>query len=227
MLVLSIGITDAQVSYLQHLLNYALRDTPGLVQLFEDGVFGQKTDTAVRLFQSTYNGSEGRLKQDGIVGPKTWRALGLLNEIGHNLPRVGQNTMTTCWAVSAALATGRMASMIPATAQLLAAGGLAPSRENLQAFANELRMQLLPRVPTNIDQLVESLHRGPILLVGRRPLGLHAVVISAYYGGIARTTKMIRIHNPSPVGRGSIEMTHYPEMTLEGMNFDSYAMLVR
>jgi len=55
---------------------------------------------------------------------------------------------------------------------------------------------------------------------------LHAVVISAYYGGIERTTKMIQIHNPSPLGRGSIEVTHYPEMVLENMIFDPVAMIV-
>jgi hypothetical protein len=226
MLILSLGVTDAQVSYLQHLLNHALRSTPGRVPLSEDGVFGQKTDTAVRLFQSSYRGSEGRLKLDGIVGPKTWRALGLVNEVSHNLPRVGQNTMMSCWVVSAGLATRRMASIVPATAKFLADGGLVPSRDNLQAFANELRMQLLPGVPLIVDQLFGPLQRGPILMVGRKPAGLHAVVISAYYGGIERTTKMIQIHNPSPLGRGSIEVTHYPEMVLENMIFDPVAMIV-
>lgn len=227
MLILSLGVTDAQVSYLQHLLNHALRNTPGRLPLSEDGVFGQKTDTAVRHFQSSYSGPEGRLKLDGIVGPKTWRALGLVTEISHNLPRVGQNTMMSCWVVCAGLVTGRMASMVPATAKFLADGGLVPSRENLQAFANELRMRLLPGVPANIDQLAGPLRSGPILLVGRKPTGLHAVVISGYYGGVERTTKMIRIHNPSPVGRGSIEVTHYPDMLLENMIFDPVAMIVR
>ncbi len=39
--------------------------------LEQDGVFGSETDNAVRLFQEQFG-----LTVDGIVGPKTWEAMG-------------------------------------------------------------------------------------------------------------------------------------------------------
>jgi len=41
-----------------------------ILRLTEDGIFGQKTDDALRIFQRANN-----LKPDGIAGPKTWEAL--------------------------------------------------------------------------------------------------------------------------------------------------------
>jgi hypothetical protein len=43
----------------------------GALGLKQDGIFGPVTDRAVRAFQT-----QKRLKSDGIVGPKTWAALG-------------------------------------------------------------------------------------------------------------------------------------------------------
>jgi peptidoglycan hydrolase-like protein with peptidoglycan-binding domain len=59
------GSTGPAVRRLQR----ALRRTPDL-SLVVDGVFGPRTDAAVRLFQETQG-----LAVDGIVGPATWSAL--------------------------------------------------------------------------------------------------------------------------------------------------------
>jgi peptidoglycan hydrolase-like protein with peptidoglycan-binding domain len=47
-----------------------------------DGIFGAQTETAVKEFQANYvlvseeDQAEYHLEIDGIVGPKTWAALG-------------------------------------------------------------------------------------------------------------------------------------------------------
>lgn len=60
-MILRIGSTGDNVKMLQEYLG-----------LTPDGVFGVKTDRYVRLWQENNN-----LKVDGIVGPKTWDAMGL------------------------------------------------------------------------------------------------------------------------------------------------------
>ena len=61
---LRIGSQGEYVSYLQSILNYY-----GYA-IAVDGIFGKKTEDAVKKFQKSRN-----LKVDGIVGPKTWNAL--------------------------------------------------------------------------------------------------------------------------------------------------------
>jgi peptidoglycan hydrolase-like protein with peptidoglycan-binding domain len=58
------GATEHPVRTLQHLLR--ARGHPVVV----DGIFGPKTDQAVRAFQQSKS-----LAVDGIVGPRTWSAL--------------------------------------------------------------------------------------------------------------------------------------------------------
>lgn len=59
------------VKFLQQLLNNALysNSQDKNKRLIVDGVFGEKTEEAVRIFQGSNN--------DGIVGAKTWHALGI------------------------------------------------------------------------------------------------------------------------------------------------------
>lgn len=64
---LQIGATGATVKKLQELLT-ASGFSPGLI----DGIFGPKTQAAVIAFQQSQN-----LVPDGIVGIKTWTALGV------------------------------------------------------------------------------------------------------------------------------------------------------
>ena len=63
--IVKVGITGKTVSYLQQSL-IILGYKPGPI----DGIFGPKTNTAVRLFQKAKG-----LVVDGIVGNKTWAAI--------------------------------------------------------------------------------------------------------------------------------------------------------
>ena len=58
------------VSRLQHIFNDFARSDDDPPPFDESGVFGPKTDGAVREFQK-FNG----LQVDGQVGPHTWKAL--------------------------------------------------------------------------------------------------------------------------------------------------------
>ncbi len=60
------------VKVLQQLLNKAdLHPSTGGFPLTVDGFFGAKTEVVVKQYQA-----QNRLLIDGIVGPKTWNALG-------------------------------------------------------------------------------------------------------------------------------------------------------
>jgi peptidoglycan hydrolase-like protein with peptidoglycan-binding domain len=62
---LRVGNTGSQVKYLQDILNQI-----GYGPLTADGIFGSKTEVAVKKFQKAFS-----LTVDGIVGSKTWAAL--------------------------------------------------------------------------------------------------------------------------------------------------------
>ncbi len=65
---LRLGERGPVVSKLQRHLNTVY---PAYSKLQVDGVFGRKTEAVVREFQT-----RARIPVDGVVGPRTWRALG-------------------------------------------------------------------------------------------------------------------------------------------------------
>lgn len=79
------GSKGESVKKLQQLLNV----TP------VDGIFGNITDAAVRKFQT----SKG-LYPDGIVGPKTWKALGVSDEVQVQKVRTITHIFVHCTASS-------------------------------------------------------------------------------------------------------------------------------
>jgi peptidoglycan hydrolase-like protein with peptidoglycan-binding domain len=61
------GAKGLQISMLQNLLNLKLESE---TDLSTDGIFGPKTEAAVRAWQAARG-----LDADGIVGPKSWKSL--------------------------------------------------------------------------------------------------------------------------------------------------------
>jgi hypothetical protein len=64
------GSTGPYVVELQQRLNGWIAASRAVPRLAEDGIFGPRTDAAVRAYQRARG-----LEVDGIVGPKTWAAL--------------------------------------------------------------------------------------------------------------------------------------------------------
>ena len=64
---LTIGSTGSKVAQLQNQLNVISRGYPLIPKIIEDGVFGQSTANAVRIFQGIFD-----LPETGIVDFPTW-----------------------------------------------------------------------------------------------------------------------------------------------------------
>lgn len=77
-----IGNRGSKVIQVQLLLNGHLSP---LIKIRNDGYFGKNTERAVMAFQRKKG-----LEPDGIVGPKTWRALG----VKHITVSKGDNTQS-------------------------------------------------------------------------------------------------------------------------------------
>ncbi len=227
--ILRMGSRDPEVILLQRLINQALVSVRPSVFLDEDGRFGPQTDRALRQFQAQARGLTGPLGVDGVAGPDTWRALGLVTEVARRVLPIGQSTDMSCWAVSAGVATGRMQSVQPITAQLGPTGGLDADLPNLDLFARENGMRLMNHVPMDIATLLPEIRRGNIMLGGiwTGSSAKHMVTITGFYQGPSAYTTMIRINDPDPMGAGSISVTDYPTITLRGGQFDPYALIVR
>ncbi|MCD8104751.1 MAG: peptidoglycan-binding protein [Lachnospiraceae bacterium] len=67
---LSIGAVGADVLKIQEQLNAISNHYPLIPKLVPDGIFGEATQAAVKVFQSVFG-----LTQDGIVGSRTWYKL--------------------------------------------------------------------------------------------------------------------------------------------------------
>lgn len=64
---LDIGSSGEDVLKIQEELNRISDNYPLIPKIAEDGIYGEETQNAVRVFQSVFG-----LKQDGIVGSRTW-----------------------------------------------------------------------------------------------------------------------------------------------------------
>jgi hypothetical protein len=208
------GSWSDQVKLLQRLLNKKRVVTP---PLREDGAFGPKTNAAVIAFQTGQH-----LLVDGIVGPQTWNHLGIRYDITHRVRMFPQWTNTTCWSAAATMILGNM-SVGPGQAALLG-GGLDPSPQNVELFARQLGWRMYYPQTWTVSGLGSLLQRKPAWAVGggRSLAGgwLHAIVLSGFWsdGDEDASGTMIRIHDPEPVGRGSVYGRFY-RGTVDGFDF--------
>lgn len=67
------GSTGPAVRAVQEQINF--RNGENGHTLNVDGIFGPRTEKAVRAFQKAMAGEIPGFKTDGIVGPQTWQAL--------------------------------------------------------------------------------------------------------------------------------------------------------
>jgi len=65
--LLDVGAVGEDVRKIQDQLNRISDNYPLIPKIAEDGIFGERTQEAVKVFQSVFG-----LRQDGIVGPRTW-----------------------------------------------------------------------------------------------------------------------------------------------------------
>jgi len=203
---------------------YDVQVAQGILSIYADGIFGPKTDKAVRDFQKTRK----KLKVDGIVGPKTWPELFAhaaatrrrfaedrrRGSIHYNVWLIPQMKDKACWYASALMVrfwkrelkqmceVGQPdPSEVPAAVRTYKNNNVLGWGKIIR-FAQLMGLKTAARgamtmAPAFIHDLLRR--RGPLWV----PLewtggGGHIVVIT----GISMDGSTVFINDPWPVGRG-------------------------
>lgn len=201
MTTLSRGARGPEVMFLQCLLNKHGADP----RLNEDGIFGSKTERAVRTFQS----AKGVSPPNGQAGQATWSKFGIITTRLHPLTLFPQPTGMTCWSAAATMILGNM-SVGPGQAALGSSGGLLPSIGNVEIFLSGLGWRLINNMSApSASFLTTALNRGPLWVVFQGINMKHAVVFSGFWSDGSETGVVFRVHDPWPPGVGTVYGTTY------------------
>jgi peptidoglycan hydrolase-like protein with peptidoglycan-binding domain len=205
------GSTGPEVGLLRRLLNRRLVPSPALPEANVFGAryngampridFGTQMDAAVKVFQRSK-----RLKDDGIVGPLTWRALGLTLDINRPVSPSSQPTGNTCYAAAATMVLG------PTGAKSFAPGptppGVAADDHWATSFSRQFSWPLEFGMSPMPNALVRFLHAGPFWFAGNLPFptgpSYHAVVVGSIWGDGDPDRTMLLIYDPWPVNAGEV-----------------------
>ena len=204
---LSRGSRGPEVMFLQCLLN----KRGAAPRLSEDGIFGPKTETAVRAFQSAQRVTPA----NGQAGPSTWAKFGMITDRLHPVTLYGQPTNMTCWSAAATMIVGNL-SVGPGGASLGGGGGLQPTIGNVEVFLRGMGWRLINNQSAPpASFLTGALNRGPLWVVFEGVHLKHAVVFSGYWSDGSENGVVFRVHDPWPPGSGTVYGTTYHGNTVK------------
>jgi hypothetical protein len=200
----------------QMLLNDRIRELPEQngrpnQMLKEDGIFGEKSERAMR----DYFSRGLRISHQPLIDSPTWFHLGLKVDIDHHVPLVGQKRGGLCWEAAAEMILGGRVSAGPGLASYDKRGALNPDLANLKAFGDSYHW--LYAAPTvNAVVFASLLRHRPIWIAGQGAAGNgrmfgHAIVVSGMWGDgdPNGSTALLRIHDPWPGPSGRIYHTRF------------------
>ena len=148
------GTTGPSVVTVQASLNRIAQSYPAIPKIpVVDGIFGSRTEAAVRKFQEIFN-----LSPDGIVGPATWYALVRIYVAVTRLAELrsqGQRFYANSWATTDPIEQGDTDVKV----------------EHLQYMLSVLSAYIPEIPPVNIDGIFGNATRAAVIAAQRR-LGL-------------------------------------------------------
>ena len=145
------GTTGPSVVTVQASLNRIAQSYPAIPKIpVVDGIFGSRTEAAVRKFQEIFN-----LSPDGIVGPATWYALVRIYVAVTRLAELrsqGQRFYTNSWATTDPIEQGDTGIKV----------------EHLQYMLSVLSAYIPEIPPVNIDGIFGNATRAAVIAAQRR-----------------------------------------------------------
>ena len=209
--VLQRGSNSPQVLLLHLLLNKKLHSNLSSNPATAAGLsFGPVTESAVLNFQQR----QRTLKVDGVVGLRTWKALGNVIDINHKAQHFFQPDPTTCWSAAVTIMLGTNMSVGPGGAMLDApgtgkAGALSvpdPRRpgvpaDNINKFAKAYGLNSSAPQTYTAQRLASFLFHGPFVMMGfslktATSQTRHAYVVAGMIGDGSDGCTMLHVLDP-------------------------------